>query len=65
MVDGMPEQIMTGSQERTPIEGNVIKTKKRGTRAEEKDRNKEISLGVEVSCLGMMGIEGGTRTERK
>lgn len=65
MVDGMPEQIMTGSQERTPIEGNVLKTKKRGARAEERDRNKEISLGVEVSCLEKIGVEGGTRTERK
>lgn len=56
---------MTGSQERPPIEGNVLKTKKRGACAEERDRIKEISLGVEVSCVGKMGVEGDTRTERK
>lgn len=37
----------------------------RGACAEERDRIKEISLGVEVSCVGKMGVAGDTRTERK
>lgn len=64
MVDGMPEQLMTGGQERPVTEGNVLKIE-RGACAEERDRIKEISLGVEVSCVGKMGVAGDTRTERK